>query len=127
MRDPRPIRRDQLPLPVHHKVSFFYGKPRMRRMFNMRDYYFDVEIDDPRARYDGGTAAINVWTHNWTTHEKRLDSDHICSFYFNWVKQAMTQVEVSHGWELEDALEELHTMEILFLGQPIYGRKRPTL
>ena len=120
----RRSRKDLLRLPKRYSVSYRYGRPRMRQMFTMRDWHFDVELDDPRARYDGGTAAINVWTHNWSTPETRLDSDHICSFYFNWVEEALTEVEVSPGWELEDALAELHEMEILFLGEPIHGRVR---
>jgi hypothetical protein len=80
---------------------------------------------DNGGRYDRRGAAINVWSHPWTTTATRYDSETIGTFYVHWADEnRIYQIECDAGFDLEDLLHELAVLEETALGAGKHGRKR---
>lgn len=74
------------------------------------------------GRYDARSAAINVWTHPWTSAMKP-ESTVMGTFYAAWgAENRICTIELDEGFSLEDLLKELGTLEEKALGQKIHGR-----
>lgn len=100
------------------EVTLYYPRRELDRMFDRAH-----ELDVSRGGiYDGRSAAINVWTHRWTTEEDARQSLLACSFYFNWTSEELWQIEVSEGFTLEQAYQYLMGLEIQALGIVVWGR-----
>jgi hypothetical protein len=81
----------------------------------------DVELG---GRYDGGTAAIHVWSHSWITPALRRDSSPIGTFYFVWANEyRIFQIECDEGFSCDDLLHELAVLEQKALGYVKHGRE----
>jgi hypothetical protein len=77
------------------------------------------------GRYDQRGAAINVWSHPWTTDATRYDSETIGTLYVKWAEEnCIYQIECDQGFDLADLLHELAVLEELALGDRKHGRKR---
>jgi hypothetical protein len=80
---------------------------------------------DKGGRYDRRGAAINVWSHAWTTDATRRDSDTIGTFYVKWTDDnCIYQIECAAGFDLADLLHELAGLEDTALGYRKHGVKR---
>ena len=77
------------------------------------------------GRYDRRGAAIVVWSHAWTTDATRHDSETIGTFYVRWADDnCIYRIECDRGFDLEDLLHELATLEDTALGYRKHGVKR---
>jgi hypothetical protein len=77
------------------------------------------------GRYDRRSAAINVWSHAWTTDATRHDSETIGTFYVHWAEEnRIYQIECDRGFDLADLPHELALLEDLALGYRKHGVTR---
>jgi hypothetical protein len=77
------------------------------------------------GRYDGGTAAINVWSHSWVTPALRRDSSLMGTFFFVWADEyRISQIECAEGFSLDDLLHELAILERKALDHVKHGREQ---
>jgi hypothetical protein len=75
------------------------------------------------GRFDTGSAAINIWTHTWTSPALRDESSLMGTFYAAWADEnRLWKAEVEEGFSLDDLLEVLGELEIKALGMRIHGR-----
>jgi len=80
---------------------------------------------DTGGRYDRRGAAINVWSHPWTTDATRHDSETIGTWYVTWADDnCIDQIECDAGFDLTDLLHELAVLEDIALGYRKHGVKR---
>ena len=80
---------------------------------------------DKGGRYDQRGAAVNIWSHPWTTDATRYDSKTIGMFYVTWAdSNCIDQIECDTGFALADLLHELAVLEDTALGYRKYGVKR---
>jgi hypothetical protein len=99
-----------------HHVDLRYTKEELLLIF---DQAITEDVDH------GGTmtveAAINVWSHPWTTAATRYDSATIGAFYVNWLEEHIDRIETDEGFELADLLHELAILEDKALGDTKHG------
>ena len=80
---------------------------------------------DKGGRYDRRGAAINVWSHPWTTNATRYDSETLGTFYVTWSDEnRIYQIACDGGFDLADLLHELAVLEDLAFGYRKHGVKR---
>jgi len=80
---------------------------------------------DKGGRYDQRGAAINVWSHAWTTDATRHDSETIGTWYVKWGDEnCIYQIACDAGFDLADLLHELAVLEDNALGSLKHGVKR---
>ena len=77
------------------------------------------------GRYDRRGAAINVWSHPWTTDATRHDSETIGTFSVRWADDnCLYQIACDAGFDLADLLHALAVLEETALGSRQHGVKR---
>jgi len=75
------------------------------------------------GRYDARSAAINMYTHPWTTEMMPSESTIMGTFYASWGEDNHSwKIEIDEGFSMEDLLVELGTLEEKALGRKIHGR-----
>jgi hypothetical protein len=80
-----------------HAVDLRYTHTELLALFAAAER-LDVEKG---GRYDRRAAAINVWSHAWTTDATRHDSDTIGTFYARWGDDnCLYRIECEAGFDL---------------------------
>ena len=75
------------------------------------------------GRYDARSAAINIYTHSWTTPWDRNETTIMGTLYCAWADEnRICKIELDEGFSLEDLLTELGTLEAKAFGRKIHGR-----
>ena len=65
---------------VRKLVNLSYDGAEQRRIFR---HALDLDVDKG-GRYDARSAAINVWSRDWGTHEDKALSQILVTLYFAW-------------------------------------------
>ena len=72
---------------------------------------------DKGCRYDQRGAAINVWSHPWTTDATRHDAETIGTLYVQWANNnCIYEIECDTSFDLADLLHALAVLEETALG-----------
>lgn len=74
---------------------------------------------DHGGRYDCRSAAINIWSHPWTTEALKSESTIIGSLYFDWTDNTLRRIE--YDMDEEAIRDELGQLEIKAFGQVLHG------
>jgi hypothetical protein len=99
---------------THHHVKIVLSRQQaLKAMAYARGH--DVERG---GQYDARSAAINIWSHSWTTPELRQASELVGTIYLAWNSPhpdlaTITELHVEAGFALSDV--ERH-LEFLFGG-----------
>jgi hypothetical protein len=106
---------------IMHAVDLRYPHDELLALFAAAERW-DVEKG---GRYDRRAAAINVWSHAWTTDATRHDSDTIGTFYVCWGDDnCLYRIECDPTFALADLLHELAILEECALGYRKHGVQR---
>lgn len=103
---------------TRHDVHLSYTRTELFALFEVA-YAEDV---DKGGRYDARGGAVNVWTHPWTHPATREESETMGTFYANWMEECIWMIECDDGFELDDLLLELGTLEQKALGHVKHGK-----
>lgn len=81
-----------------------------------------ADVEDG-GRYDARGAAINIWTHGWHHKGTREESETMGTLYFRWGDDTcyLYEIECDDGFEKEDLLRELGSLEEQALGRRVHG------
>ena len=102
-----------------HAVDLRYTVPQLLELFAVA-HREDV---DKGGRYDARSAAINVWSHHWTTAATWRDSETLGTLYVHWGEEnRIWCIETDEGFGLDDLLSELGTLEHKAFGHVLHGR-----
>lgn len=103
---------------IEHCVDFPYTRQEQEALFQVAR----AEDVEQGGRYDARSAAINVYTHPWTTDTLRAESTCMGTFYVRWDDTpGLWAIETDEGFSLEDLCRELGTLELKALGRLKHG------
>lgn len=67
---------------------------------------------------------LNIWTHTWANPGCRAESSLMFSLEFDWKTASLMSVMLQPGFDWETFLDELAKLEMVALGDTVYGRRR---
>ena len=101
------------------QVNLRYTKNQLLTLYN----WAWIQNVERGGRYDTPPAAIDVWTHSWTTSKERQATKLKGTFYLDWTREnQLTEIAVAEGFSASDMLQDLAILEKVALGRIIHGQ-----